>query len=325
MKKKSCRERIKCNPNSNDDITGIEQFLSVIKQKIREGTFDYSEAFPNSKNRLQFLDPTIVGNYLKCWLAENKSRLKASTYNEYRKVIENQFQGIMPKLMVELTYRDIKKEALKLSISQKTLNNYLSTLRQAFEEAEQDELIPGYRNPLSGRKIKLRSVRVVKDEIDPFSREEIAKIIDAAEGIERLMIAFDFHTGLRPSELIALEYDSIDWNGFVQITQVQTEASKKFEEPKTTASIRSVKLSATALSFLKMAKQFTCLQNKTIFINPRTGEPYTGDQAVRKAFKRICQKAGVRYRYPYQMRHTYASSSLMAGEDLGLYIKTARP
>jgi integrase len=70
-----------------------------------------------------------------------------------------------------------------------------------------------------------------------------------------------------------------------------------------------------------MAKQYTRLQNKTIFINPRTGEPYTGDQAVRKAFKRICQKAEVRYRYPYQMRHTYASSSLMAGEDLGFISK----
>ena len=127
-RQKSYRERIKYNPDSHDDIAGIEQFLGVIKQKIREGTFNYAEAFPNSKNRQEFLNPTLVGDCLKSWLKTNRPRLKSSTYHNYKKVIENQFTPIMSKLMVELRYKDIKKEALKLEVSQKTLNNYLAVL-----------------------------------------------------------------------------------------------------------------------------------------------------------------------------------------------------
>ena len=33
-------------------------------------------------------------------------------------------------------------------------------------------------------------------------------------------------------------------------------------------------------------------------------------------WKRILLRAGVRYRYPYQMRHTYASMMLQAGESV---------
>ena len=35
-----------------------------------------------------------------------------------------------------------------------------------------------------------------------------------------------------------------------------------------------------------------------------------------RMWKRILLRAGVRYRYPYQMRHTYASMMLQAGEPV---------
>jgi integrase len=42
----------------------------------------------------------------------------------------------------------------------------------------------------------------------------------------------------------------------------------------------------------------------------------SGDQALRLGpWRRALRAAGVRYRYPYQMRHTYASMMLSAGEN----------
>lgn len=313
--KKSYRERVKCHPDSHHDIAQLTLWLDVLKQKIREGSFDYSEAFPNSDKRLEFLNPTITGDYLKVWLAQQKPRLKASTFGMYRKVIESQFPTIMPKLMVELKFKHIKEAAALLDVGQKTLNNYLSVLRKAFSDAEQDEIITDYRNPLHNRSIQLRTVRVIKDSVDPFSRSEIDQIVNAATGIERLMLLFSFHTGLRPSELIGLHWSAIDWKGFANVYQVQTEASAELEEPKTSSSIRAVKLNSIALDVLKQAKQLTRLQNQAVFMNPRTDKPFTGDQMVRRLFKRTCKKAGVRYRHPYQMRHSYASTSLMSGES----------
>jgi len=58
------------------------------------------------------------------------------------------------------------------------------------------------------------------------------------------------------------------------------------------------------------------LAGAEIFLNPRTGEPWTGDQATRKTmWTPILKRAGVRYRRPYQTRHTCASMMLTAGES----------
>ncbi|EVT73912.1 hypothetical protein X548_06685 [Stenotrophomonas maltophilia 5BA-I-2] len=41
------------------------------------------------------------------------------------------------------------------------------------------------------------------------------------------------------------------------------------------------------------------------------------DQSIRAGeWQRALRKAGVRYRYPYQMRHTFASQALSAGENV---------
>ena len=126
------------------------------------------------------------------------------------------------------------------------------------------------------------------------------------------MVTFGFWTGLRTSELIALEWGDVDWNretAFIRRARVA-------KVPKTRAGIREVKLLPPALAALKQQQQFTYLAGKEVFHNPRINEPWTGDGPFRKtAWVPALRKAGVRYRYPYQMRHTYASTLLSAGEN----------
>ena len=72
-----------------------------------------------------------------------------------------------------------------------------------------------------------------------------------------------------------------------------------------------------AIDALKAQKPFTFLQDNKIFHNPRTNKPWQGDQAIRKTcWQPAIKKAGVRYRKPYQTRHTFASMCLSAGENL---------
>nr|WP_244129135.1 tyrosine-type recombinase/integrase [Burkholderia gladioli] len=51
-----------------------------------------------------------------------------------------------------------------------------------------------------------------------------------------------------------------------------------------------------------------------VFHNPRTGAPWSGDQVIWLAWNRAIEQSRVRYRRPYQTRHTYASMMLSAGE-----------
>lgn len=52
-----------------------------------------------------------------------------------------------------------------------------------------------------------------------------------------------------------------------------------------------------------------------VFRNPGTGERWSGSQAVQRIWVTALKRASVRYRRPYQTRHTYASMMLSAGEQ----------
>jgi integrase len=74
-------------------------------------------------------------------------------------------------------------------------------------------------------------------------------------------------------------------------------------------------LLAHALEALKAQKRYTFLKNAEVFQNPKTGDRWNGNQAIRRGMWAVAlRKAKVRYRKPYQTRHTYASMMLMAGE-----------
>lgn len=45
-----------------------------------------------------------------------------------------------------------------------------------------------------------------------------------------------------------------------------------------------------------------------------TGERFSGSHQIWRIWKAALKRAGVRYRNPYQTRHTYASMMLSAGE-----------
>jgi len=53
-----------------------------------------------------------------------------------------------------------------------------------------------------------------------------------------------------------------------------------------------------------------------IWLNPSTREPWTTDAQLRKTlWQPLCKRAGIKYRNPYQVRHTYASVLLTAGHN----------
>jgi integrase len=116
-------------------------------------------------------------------------------------------------------------------------------------------------------------------------------------------VQFALWTGLRTSELVALDWGDVDWIlGQVMITQAMTPASKgSAEMPKTAAGRRAVKLLGPAMAALKSQKEHTFLNGEEVFQNPRTLERWDGDGPIRKTmWAHAVKKAGVRYRRPYQ-------------------------
>jgi len=314
---RQCRERLPLEP-SPANLKRAEKHKAAIELAIYSGTFDYAATFPKSKRAAKLGHQTgqiPLCDYLDKWLARKEAHLKASTLDGYRKIVSG---VLVPRLgqvpLVTLTRKMVRDELSQMDASNKRLANVQSCLRSALNDAVDDELIES--NPLAGWTYSVKGKPKAEDEIDPFTKEEQAAILAAATGQYRNLLQFAFWTGLRTSELVALEWGDIDWlRGEARISRGLTKAAREAELPKTAAGLRDVKLLPMALAALEDQKAHTYIVGGPVFHDPRYGKPFDGDQAIRKSFWiPTIRKAKVRYRNPYQTRHTYASMMLSAGE-----------
>ena len=315
-----CRERIKLKP-SPANLKRAERHRSAIIVAIENGTFNYAHTFPNSKNIARFSvkgEALPVKDYLESWLEQKKPTLKASTYKDYCKTVNNVLIPVFGEiLLARLKRSDIRSWCAELTCSNKRIANLISPLRTALQDAFYDEIIES--NPLYGwRYAKQEGPKDNQTHIDPFTKNEQIAILEAAEGQSRNLLRFAFWTGMRTSELIAIEWGDIDWiKQEIRVSRALTQASKEPESTKTTSGTRTIKLLPDALYALKEQKEFTFLKGLQVFNNPRLEQPWKGDQAIRRTlWIPVLKKAGIRYRNPYQTRHTYASMMLSAGEPL---------
>lgn len=312
-----CRERIKLKP-SPANLKRAANHRAAILLAIEDGTFEYAVTFPDSKNATKFSAKPFTGTlreYLESWIDSKEKTIKASTANGYRKAISGL---LVPELgnihLSELKRSDVRAMCEGMTAGNKRISNVLSVLRSALDEALHDEIIPF--NPIAGWTYKKNEPPREEDEVDPFTREEQSRILAELDGQARNFIQFAFWTGLRTSELAGLMWQDIDEvRGELQVRRVVTQDSKGVERTKTVSSTRKVKLLGPALAALKSQKDHTLLQGEFVFHNPRTNEPWTGDGPIRKTmWAPAVKRAKVRYRRPYQTRHTYASMMLSAGE-----------
>lgn len=321
-----CRETFKIAPTPAN-LKKAAQHRAAILDAIALDTFDYVVTFPESKNRFKFAAiPQSAGlrleDYLESWITGKKKELKASTWAGYNKIVSTIVKSTAPRLgaifLPDLRRTHVREWCKAQEASNKWLANVQSVLRTALQDALDDELLE--INPLYGWKYEKPDAIKTRDDVDPFTPEEREAILKSLGNPQhKNMFEFAFWTGLRTSELIALTWDDIDWlRGEARINKAKTQFAEEAETTKTRKGIRDVKLLAPALAALKRQKATTFMLGGEIFRDPRTGKPWAGDEAIRQGpWKTAVRKSGVRYRRPYQTRHTYASMMLTAGEPLG--------
>lgn len=319
-----CFEFLKFAPTPAN-LKKAERHRVTILDAISRDTFDYAITFPESKKRFMFAASPSAGlllsTYLEKWLENQKAHLKASTYDDYRKIVMNTLIPAFGKHMItDLKRGHIRDWCATQKASNKRLANVQSVLRAALDDRKDDD--DTYVNPLTGWKYEKNELKVVTDEdadVDVFDKAEQAFLLKACrEEQHRNLFQFAFWTGMRTSELVPLTWDDIDFEaGTARVNKAKTEASDVVEGVKTKKSYRLVKILPMALAALNAQKKFSRLAGQEVFLNPRTGKPWQGDQAIRHAWTHAVKDAGLRYRNPYQTRHTYASMMLTAGENLG--------
>jgi integrase len=299
--------------------------LAEIRNKIVKGIFVYSDYFPNSPKAKLFglaTGLTTIGDALDAYLADcvkavEKKNMSPATLDGYRKAVRHHLN---PRFGTTKLH-DLKPSAIRewlkeLSLTSKSVRNTLIPLRAVLDDAVNDDLIEA--NPLDKVALdRLLAKTTTKSTyvVDPFSPTEVLAIVAAATGQAKNFIQFAFATGLRTSEMIALRWKDVDWKARCVIVRVAV-VEKTEKGTKTLAGTRRVQLDDAAYAALEGQKSWTLLQGNRVFHNPRTNLPLSDDQQIRKSLWLPAIKAAeVRYRNPYQTRHTFASTLLSSGAN----------
>lgn len=308
-----CRETLKLKP-TKANLKYAANFRAGLLAEIARGTFHYADHFPNSPRAAMFggvrHTRQTVGESLIRYLDAIKRSTADSTWRDYNSAVQYYLLPVFGSIKLRaLTTAQVRAWMGSLVISNKRINNVLVPLRGMCKDAFADGLIE--RDPMA----RIRNLKVEREEPDPFTPEEIRAVLEELPDQARNLFQFAFWTGLRTGELIALEWQDVDWKRSMVMVR-RNSVRKIVKEPKTAAGRREVVLLPMALEALNRQKNFTFLEDKRIFHNPRTMKPWETDAQIRRtAWQHALKRAGIRYRNPYQTRHTYASLMLSAGES----------
>lgn len=328
-----CRERLRgLAPTKGNQAFAIRRRGEIVN-KIARGEFNYADEFPNSKNAKRFgampTDRTIGDAFdeqQRIWSGPEGGigSVEPSTWLGYHKLIERHLRPWFGKTRVrDLSAGQIQAEILAVpGITLKTARNILSPLNVVLER---EVAFSGLQaNPLDRVKLNViwpKDRRSTDWVPDPFAFEEMLAIFGACRDDEEADYwRAAFGTGMRTSEQIILPWPHVD---LVALAGVKVEVAEVLgidgmarKGPKTDAGRRVIPFTAGALEALQRQHERTGGMGGRVFRDTRYMSPWRGDQPLRKRWTRILAKAEVRYRNPYQTRHTFASVHLAAGRSV---------
>jgi integrase len=307
---------------NNKNLKYAERTLGEIHNKIERETFIYAEYFPRSA-RLKIFGNAATGKTVKMYLDEylaicGTRNLSPSTIAGYKKC-RNALSSLYIFPASELTPAALKTWIQDQKTTLKTIRNRLSFLRSSLDEAITDGVLQ--LNPVSlvsASRYRSKESEIEGDYVvDPLTPAEVDALITSAGNKQwENLFRFAIHTGMRSSELCSLRWKDID---FIQKTAHVHSASVAgiTKGTKTKAGTRKVELTDEAMVALASQKPFSFMKDATVFEDPKTGKAWANADAIRKkAWVPTLRKAGIRYRNPYQTRHTFATRLISRGVNL---------
>ena len=293
---------------------------------IERGTFDYATYFPNSKHagpgekRVHYVTDLIDDYIDVARKTKSQSPSSIATYVKWNRArLSPEFKH---KIVTDLTTIDLRTwiAGLATELAPKSVRNCVGLLSSVLKRALEDGIIKA--NPLSPIQLKTllpkRRKSSEEDKVDPFNADEIKAILGSCKRTQDMaLFLFAFSSGLRTGELIALKWRHIDWIGNsirVEDNIVSGEAGTE-EKTTKTDSERDIPLLPWARESLLLMKPLTLmLKNGDYIFSPDGKNRWRNDLQIRSRWTIALKLAKVRYRNPYQTRHTFASTLLMNGE-----------
>jgi Site-specific recombinase XerD len=242
-------------------------------------------------------------HYLQLFLARKKTEGKSeNTLELYKMHLTNLLQNLnMP--IDKITENDLFVYLAKYKKERGVSNAYLDNIRLVFSSFFGWLNAKGYisKNPTMG----LEPIKVEKRIKKPLSDEELEKLRRTCEQERDLaLLEFLYSTGVRVSELVALNRQDIDFYGKNVI--VYGKGSKE----------RETYLTATSCMHLKAYLDSRQDTNEALFVSNKKPYERLSVAGVEGVLKKLGKSAGVEKVHPHRFRRTMATNALKKGMPL---------
>lgn len=272
----------------------------------------------------------VFKDYSALWLEDYIRQTKrVTTYQRYKAMFKNHVEPSLGKFSLDQIKRsDIRNTLLsiyKKGLSKSSVSTARNVISGTFEYAIDEELV-NY-NPTIGILKKLGlDPRKEREPVQPMNPEEVSLFLKACRELQRKWYPFfltAFRTGMRLGELLALQWEDIDWNGkFIHVQRsFRNGRTTRTKNKKSRRVDMSDQLYAELKALYTVRKKESLKSGKgmieTIF---HTNGAPTSQNTVRNIWKRLLKKAGQRNMRFHDIRHTFASLLLSRGES-PVYVK----
>lgn len=322
---KRCREQTSL-PDTPANCRRLNNILKKIEAEITLGTFEYTKYFPDSRMAKKLALESkfrVSGSGALTLLQDFALRWVNEKTVEWRSTQSKTVAGVLDKYLLprfggkavgEITKDDILAFRTELAsmpgrkggtLSPSRINHIMTPLRMILNEAADRH---GFSSPFRG----IKSLKVPKTDVSPFTLEEVRKIIEAIRPDYINYIITRFFTGMRTSEICGLQWKCVDFER-QQILVRQALVDGKMIGTKNDGSFRAIDMSVPVLQALREQNKATG-HFEFVFCN-RTGKPLNNNNFTRRIWYPLLSFLNLPLRRPYQTRHTAATLWLAAGEN----------
>ena len=322
--KKRCKEYTAL-PDTASNRKKLQKVLDRIEAEIALGQFEYGKYFPSSKMlpkiekakaqlRPGYTKTPLFKDFAETWYEEFLPSWRVATAKGYRAYIDNRLVPEFGEMEVgDITKSDIlqfRARTAKLGhgkLKAKTINKFVKCLNMILNEAaDRYNFTPPHLN--------IKPLKEEKVHIEPFSLDEVNLILANIREDWRDYVLIRFFTGLRTGEVDGLRWENIDFNNR-QIQVRETFSGGRFEYTKNDGSQREVDMSTLVYQTLLARKELLNPKPKDLVFALKSGAPVHASNFLRRVWTPILNRLKIKYRKPYQTRHTAATLWLAAGEN----------
>lgn len=327
-----CREQTLL-PDTPTNRGRLQAMAKRIERAINEGTFSYADFFPDSRRALtesarpgaaastdtlsaSSVTSPLFSEFAETWFSESEPRWRKRHRNSMRDTLDKifcPFFGAKPLGEISradlLTFRaEIAKRRGRggRSLSARRINKLMMQLKAIINEGCDRSGVP---SPARG----IVPLKQKRSEVQPFSLEEVERLIATVRDDYKPYLTVRCMTGLRTGEADGLQWDDIDFD--TNVIRVERAHSRGGDEQlKTESSRREIPMVAPVRVALIEQKSHAIKGCPWVF-HTIHGCPIDAVNFTNRVWYPLLRYLGMKVRPPYQMRHTAATLMLASGEN----------